>query len=295
MSSFMSGFAAFAITASGWKKRMSNPAKCDKYIEKLRKINAEPFDLPTYPYHSLVDKRIVDNTEVLHFNIGRDKKIIYLHGGAYCEPPRILHFLMCDNISYNTDYEIIFPLYKRAPNSTFKVTYAFLENYYKSLLETTAPENIVFMGDSSGGGLSLGFAQYLKTVNLPQPSKIIMFSPWLDVSMSEPFSPELDKLDPNLVHGFLKKAGEFWAGDTDVRDYRVSPIYGDLKDLAPITVFMGTHEAILPDARRFRDRCREEGAYLDYREFENMNHAFIVYPIPEAKKAQSEVIDLLKK
>ena len=33
-------------------------------IEKLRKINAEPFDLPTYPYHSLVDKRIVDNTEV---------------------------------------------------------------------------------------------------------------------------------------------------------------------------------------------------------------------------------------
>ena len=62
-----------------------------------------------------------------------------------------------------------------------------------------------------------------------------------------------------------------------------------------MTVYYGTHENLLPDARIFKAKCEKAGAALDYREYENMNHVFVVYPIPEAAKAQKEIIEILKK
>ncbi len=293
MRSFMSSFAEFAIRSSGFKKRVGNPVKREKYFNSLRKKSKKPFTVLPYPFRSKVNKERAFGVELLTFNKGREKKLIYLHGGAFCEPPRILHLTCCDNISAHTDYEIIFPIYKRAPESTFEETYAFLEKFYKKLLVNTKPENIVFMGDSSGGGLALSFAEYLKQLGLSQPKRIIMLSPWLDLSMEKPFLPELDKLDPNLQHGFLKAAGKYWAGETDLHDYRLSPIYGDFTQLAPMTLFTGTHEAFLTDSRRFKEECEKKGVILDYREWEGMNHVFVVYPIPEAKEAQKEIIEIL--
>ncbi|MCR5207788.1 MAG: alpha/beta hydrolase [Eubacterium sp.] len=289
----MSKFTAFVIKASGRKKMESDPVKCDKYIEKRRAKNKKPFMLPPFPYASKVKKESLYGVETVYFNKGRDKKIIYLHGGAFTEQPLLPHFMLCDKISKSTGYEIIFPVYKKAPDHTFTETLDFLETLYRELIKTVNPESIVFMGDSSGGGLALSFCEYLKELSLPQPKRMVLLSPWLDVSMATPFNPEIDKVDPNLQYDFLKKAGKNWAGDTDVHDWRVSPIYGDLSSLAPITAYFGTWECIIDDARIFRDKCKAAGAELDYREYEGMNHVFPLYPIPEAKKAHKEIIDIL--
>ena len=295
MRSFMSAFAEFAIRSSGKKRMYANPLRRAKYIAKLGVKNDKPFKLPPFPYRSKTEKTEVDGTELIVFNNGKAKKIIYLHGGAYCEPPLLPHFMLCDRLALKTGYEVVFPLYKRAPKYTFETTFEFLDGYYRRLLKATAPENIVLMGDSSGGGLALAFCEYLRNEGLPQPSRMILLSPWLDVSMDTPFSTDIDRVDPNLQYDFLKAAGKNWAGSADVHDYRVSPIYGELTSLAPMTVFYGTHEALITDARIFRDKCEACGAELDYREYRDMNHVFVVYPIPEAKQAQEEIIDLLNK
>ena len=61
-----------------------------------------------------------------------------------------------------------------------------------------------------------------------------------------------------------------------------------------MTVYYGTHESLITDARIFRDRCVASGAKLDYREYEGMNHDFVLYPIPEAAGVQKEIIASLK-
>ncbi len=293
MSSFMSQFAAFAIQSSGWKKKVTNPASREKFINKLGRLCDKPYRPAPFPHRSRMEKRVEHGFEVFHFNRGRRKKIIYLHGGAFCEPPRVLHFVFCDRVAAKTDYEVIFPIYKRASKATFETTYAFLEAYYRELLAATDPNDLVFMGDSSGGGLALSFCEHLNALGLPQPRRIIVLSPWLDISMDEPFTDELDRLDPSLQRDYLTEAGRNWAGGTDVHDYRLSPIYGNLTSLAPITLYIGTHEAIWPVARRFKSLCEQAGADLDYREWPDMNHVFVIYPIPEAKQAQDEIIALL--
>ncbi|MBO4339455.1 MAG: alpha/beta hydrolase [Clostridia bacterium] len=295
MRSFMSAFSAFVIGLSGYKKKVASPVRREKYIEKLRAKNEKPYNAPPFFYSTKPKKEIIDGVEVFVFNKGKDRKIIYLHGGAFCEQPLLPHFVFCDSIAKKADYEIILPVYKKSPNYTFEKTFDFLEKFYRELLNTVESQNIVFMGDSSGGGLSLSFCEYLNEIGLPQPKRMILLSPWLDVSMDTPFDKIFDKVDPSLQRDFLRVAGKNWAGDTDVHDYRVSPIYGNLSSLAPITVYYGTYEAIITDARIFKEKCEKAGARLDYREYEKMNHVFPVYPIPEAKKAKKEIVDILKK
>ena len=294
MRSFMSAFAAFAIRCSGWKKHAADPVWRKNYFEKLRANNDKPYTPPPFPYRSKLEKRVENGVEVLSFRPGRQKKLVYLHGGSFCEPPRILHLLLCDHLAAKTDHEVLFPLYKRAPAHTFEETFAFLETFYRGLLESTRPEDLVLMGDSSGGGLSLSFCEYLKTIGLPQPAKLVLLSPVLDAEMAEPFPASFDKTDPSLQIDFLREACRNWAGDADVRDWRISPISGDFTGLAPITLLVGGYEAFVVQARRFRDKCMDLGVELDYREYPGMNHVFVIYPIPEANRAQGELVSLLR-
>lgn len=289
----MSKFAAFAIKSSGRKRTYENPVKREKYIEMRRVKNAKAFNLPPFPFRSKAVKENADGTELITFNKGRVKTVVYLHGGAFCEQPLLPHFWLCDNIAVKTDYEVLLPVYKKAPDYTFETTFEFLEKLYRYLLKSKPAENIVFMGDSSGGGLALSFCEHLRVLGLPQPKRMILLSPWLDISMDTPFSSEIDKADPNLQYDFLNDAGKNWAGKTDVHDYRLSPTYGDLTGLAPMTIYYGTHENLITDGRLFKEKCEKAGAELDWREYEGMNHVFVIYPIPEAKKAQREIIEIL--
>ncbi len=293
--SFMAAFSAFAIKTAGYKNKVADPIRREKYIEKLRVKNKKPLGAPPSLYKCKPEKKIIDGVEVFYFRGGEKRKVIYLHGGAYCEQPLLPHFSFCDTIAAKTEATVMMPVYKKSPSFTFEATYEFLESFYKKLLEDTSPESILFMGDSSGGGLALAFCEHLKVLGLPQPSKMVLISPWVDISMETPFDPEIEKHDPSLQREFLTQCALNWAGGTDVHDYRLSPINGNLHDLPPFLVYYGTYEAFLADARRFRDKCIEAGAPIDYREYEQMNHCFPIYPIPEAKKAQKEIIEFILK
>jgi acetyl esterase/lipase len=58
----------------------------------------------------------------------------------------------------------------------------FLDELYDNLFQCRESRNIIFMGDEAGGGLALGFAQQLRDRQAKQPSRIILLSPWLDVT-----------------------------------------------------------------------------------------------------------------
>jgi acetyl esterase/lipase len=147
------------------------------------------------------------------------------------------------------------------------------------------------MGDSSGGGISLALSQRLREDGQPQPGHVILLSPWLDATLSNPDIPAIDKIDPFLGVEGLKYGGEVYARDVDPRSYLVSPVYGNLKGLAPITLFIGTRDILWPDCRRLRDRAREEGVALDYREYDGMVHDWMLGPLPEAKRAIREIVE----
>lgn len=211
--------------------------------------------------------------------------ILYIHGGAYINEINYQHLLYCFKLSRKLDVNVILPVYLLAPNHKSIECFDAIEVLYKDLL--TRHKNVTLMGDSAGGGFVLSFCQYLKSINLPQPDRIIAFSPWVDVSMDN--APYDSESDPILGEIGLKEIGKSWAGDWDVKDYRVSPLYGDNVGLPQVLIFAGTNEIFYKDIEMYVENLKNDGVDVRFITGEGLFHIYPLFPSPEAKKAFKEI------
>lgn len=280
------------------KTQLTDQAKLEEFMQERKVKNEQPYQLPArLKFTSSVIKEMVNGMEVVKLSPkeGASKKqILYFHGGAYVNQPVYWHWRFLDKVATETKATILVPLYPKAPGHHYEEAFQNVLPIYERLLTTTNPLDIVIMGDSAGGGLSLALAQLLLERKLPQPGHIILLSPWLDITMKHPEIPALSHKDPMLGAYGLIVMGKAWAGDADPEHYLLSPINGKIKGLGQITLFVGTHELFLPDARKFRDLAKAQGVQINYFEYKGMNHVFPVYPIPEAKQATEQIIGLIK-
>ena len=218
--------------------------------------------------------------------------VIYLHGGAYVNEIMIPHISFCDRLAKKVSGTVFAPLYPLAPNHTYDETYDILEKLYRHLLELDKP--ITIMGDSSGGGLSAAFAQYLAANDLPQPENLILISPWVDVSMSGKYD-DVEKDPMSGVEG-LREMGRAWAGNLDLKDYKVSPLFGDVSNFPKTTIFVGTHEQIYHDVTNFYNKLKDNDINVELNVGEGMNHVYPVYPlVPESKEAFNHIVERIMK
>lgn len=220
--------------------------------------------------------------------------VLYLHGGGYFNGLAPEHWAFVAHLVDQIDCTLIVPDYPLAPE--FSVTDAFpmLLSVYQALCSQVGHSQVTLMGESAGAGLCLVLAQGLLEEHLPQPKQILLLSPWLDVSMTNPDIASVDEVDPVLGVTGLTYAGNLFAGALDPQHPRVSPLYGRLRGLAPITLFIGTHDVLLPDCRRLQLLAKEQGIVLDYHEFPEMLHIWMFLPIPEARPVIATIIEKLQ-
>lgn len=225
-----------------------------------------------------------------------EKVVIYIHGGAYVSNIISQHWSLIGALIDKTNATVVVPNYQTAPYATYREVYDFINSLYKSLPGKYKPENIIFMGDSAGAGLALGYAMYLRDNDMPQPSRIILLSPWLDITMSNPGIGDLEKKDKMLAVKGLVMAGELYARNISKTDYRVSPIYGDLNNLGKISVFISTNDLCYADTRKLHEALTGNNITHDYFEYPGMFHAWVaVTSLKESMHAISQISDLIGK
>ncbi len=222
-----------------------------------------------------------------------EKHVIYLHGGAYVNSFAPQHWDFMSKLVDMTGCTVTAPNYPHAPEHNVNDVFALMLPLFNKLAAAAGSSNITIMGDSSGGGISLALAQRLREEGHSQPGHVVLLSPWLDATLSNPEIAEFDKIDPFLGVEGLKYGGEVYARDVDPKSYLVSPVYGSLKDLAPVTLFIGTRDILYPDCRKLRDKAATEGVRLDYREYDQMVHNWMLGPMPEAKHALAEIVETI--
>ncbi len=205
-----------------------------------------------------------------------DLIILYFHGGAYMSNLRKEHWSLIEKLIIKTGATIVVPDYPLTPEAGCKEAYDFIEDLFTGLITDYPAKRIIFMGDSAGGGLALGFTQQLRDENKKQPDQIIIFSPWLDVTMCNPILERLDKEDNLLSIAGLKNAGQKYAGNLDLKDFRVSPIYGDLTGLCRISVFTGTRDILNADAQKLKQLMKDQNINFNYFEYPDMFHDWVI-------------------
>lgn len=272
-----------------------------EHLDYAAENNTKPYVMPSGIFiDTTFSLDEFQGMQVVYANIDTDNNndndqpyILYLHGGSYISQPTNVHWAFLDELIKGTNAAVIAPIYPKAPTHQFEEAYDLLIALYRQISENIETTRINLIGDSAGGGLALGLAEHLLHEQLPQPGNIILISPWLDLTLRNPDIIDYESIDPMLNEYSLREIGKTWAGGHNRRDYRLSPLFGQLKGLAPTALFVGTHEIFLPDARLFRDKAEAAGLELQYYEYPRMNHIFPLYPIPEAKQAQQQMINII--
>jgi triacylglycerol lipase len=111
----------------------------------------------------------------------------------------------------------------------------------------------------------------------------MLLAPWLDVSMSDARSGNVDDPLLDVAHGVTY--GKSWAGNLDTRDPLVSPLFGSLDGLPPTFVYSSSRDLLCIDALRLHERVLAEGnSQITFRLRQGLLHDYVMYvPLPDAR------------
>lgn len=222
-----------------------------------------------------------------------DQRVLYLHGGAFCFEMTPFHWMLVAEMAERLGRRVTVPIYPLAPEHDFHAMFGMVEAVYRRMLDETASEDIVFMGDSAGGNMALVLTMMAAEAGLPLPSRHVLISPGLDMTMSNPDVPAAARRDPWLdIPGGLE-AVRMYAAGIDVADWRISPFYGDLTVLPRTQIFTGTRDLLYPDTVLFAAKAREAGVDVDLVEGPGMIHVWPLIDMPEARAARDRMVAFL--
>ena len=142
----------------------------------------------------------------------------------------------------NTGATVIVPIYPLVPQGTAGTVVPAMADLISSQIDQHGAENVSVYGDSAGGAIALAAVQELVRRGDPVPSHMVLISPALDLTFS---NPAIQFVDDPVLSGLLPtlhKNAQLWAGDLDLTDPLVSPLFGSLAGLPPTAVYSGSLE-----------------------------------------------------
>jgi epsilon-lactone hydrolase len=182
--------------------------------------------------------------------------IIYIHGGAFLNElsAKQWEFLgTIVNTAAHQGINVIFtvPIYSlvtpelHTKHSHAHAVMGFLKAVHRSTMEkANGWGDLHIMGDEAGGGLAYSLAVALDNRSgMPAPRRIILLSPWLDISLKNPAIKRLERKDPtNRLEG-LKEAGRLFAQGTDAEDPILSPLHAKVDKSILARIYVWTSDA----------------------------------------------------
>ncbi|MCU5745244.1 alpha/beta hydrolase [Staphylococcus sp. SQ8-PEA] len=275
-----------------------NDEEFEKFIDKQHYKNLKPHRQPEMlNIKSNLEKQQHGHMQVFRANFHHKltTKILYIHGGYNILQPSVFHWRWIDKLALNTLCEVVMPIYPKAPSYSAIDTYEALHSMYQQLLSEVGAEDIIVMGDGSGGGLALSLVQQLIAAGQPLPNQLYLISPLLDGTFSNSaITSELEVKDLLNNKEGIQKVLQLWAGNLTQTDPWVSPIYGNMTHLPPTYMFGGTEELYYPDMVKLGDLYERNQNTIHFHQFYRMIHDFPLFPLHESHRVLKEICQTIQ-
>ncbi|MBQ6065533.1 MAG: alpha/beta hydrolase [Clostridia bacterium] len=239
-----------------------------------------------------------------------DNVVLVIHGGAYVS--RMMFY-----------YRLLNKRYSKASGGGTVVHFDYRcapEHIYPAALEDTLavwdwllsqgvkPENIVTVGDSAGGHLTVDLWMKLREQGRELPHASVLMSPWLDMTAGGASYVDNYGVDPVFgikgatitreeVKALLMKSELYmWLGDNDRTDPYISPVLNEFDGQYPPTfVTVGGDEMLFSDAQTLVEKLKNAGVEATLFVGDKMMHAYPVYQIfPEARQALKAICGFIR-
>jgi len=222
-----------------------------------------------------------------------DRVLMYLHGGGYTIGSIASHRKLVGHLARAAGCRALSVEYRLAPENPFP---AGLEDAVAAYLwlvgEGVEAGRIGIGGDSAGGGLALATVLALRERGLPMPGALVLLSPWTDLASTG------ESLTTNIGRDLLLRRIEedapgvgWYAGDYDVTNPLISPLYADFTDFPPFVVHVGDAELLLDDSTRLAERASAAGCDVTIEVWPEMQHVFQIAAgnVPESDSSVAKL------
>jgi monoterpene epsilon-lactone hydrolase len=164
--------------------------------------------------------------------------LIFFHGGGYCSGSILSHRRLVTEAGRVSGVRTLAIAYRLAPEHPFPAACDDALTAWRFVRNQGIPAGrIAIGGDSAGAGLAVGLMNRLRDAQEQLPACAWLISPWTDLTMSGSTLITKHAVDPLIHKDYLNELADAYLPDgMDRKDPRVSPLYADLRSLAPILI-----------------------------------------------------------
>lgn len=214
--------------------------------------------------------------------------LVYVHGGGWVNQISPFHWRLVADVAAGAGIAVTVPIYPLVPHGTAGPTRDTIVRLVRSSTAVHGPTCLA--GDSAGGQIALSAALALRESGIRVP-RTTLISPALDLTWSNPRIPEVQPSDPWLGTAGGTVLAEAWRGNLPLTDPAVSPLFGDLTGLGPLTVFTGTRDILNPDAHLLVAKARSAGVDVTLHEEPGQLHVYPLVPSRVGRRAARALVE----
>ena len=223
-----------------------------------------------------------------------DKALIHIHGGGYCVYSSESTYFISATMADCTGLRVYCIDYRLAPEHPFPAGLDDCLTAYRAITQEVTPAKIGMFGVSAGGSMILAMVVKAQQESLPMPGAIAGMSPGsVDFTNPGDSGITLNGKDPVLTADAVPFFGRAYAGDKNLRDPLISPVYAKYSAEFPPTIIQtGTRDIFLSGCARLYRTMKDSGVDVELSVWEGMWHGFHVFPnttYPEAQAAFHEL------
>lgn len=254
---------------------------------------------------NLTDAGGVDAEWVVARGASDDRRLLYIHGGAFAIGSPVSHRMITSALSKACGVAVLAIDYRLLPEHSRKAGIADCQNAYRHMLEygpsgKSDADEIYVAGDSAGGNLTLMLSAWTRDEDLRRMDGVIAFSPSTDSTLSNPSAVRNIDTDPMLASGLgpIARLPKSIRGLIALvkclaspRNPLMSPLFGDLGGLPPTLVQVSDCEMLRDDSLRYVNKARSQGSPVTLQVWPGMAHVWPMFQhvLPEARQSIDEV------
>jgi acetyl esterase/lipase len=282
------------------RRLFKRPAQKNTDIASLRQ-RAEAFkrfipDPPKGTIVTRVDAAGVPGVRVATLNSRNDHHVLFLHGGGYVFGSASHYRDFIWRMAETTRSRVLCIDYRLAPEHPFPAAIDDAVAVYRWLLaEGAEPSRISVIGDSAGGGLTIATLLRLRDEGTALPAAAVALSPWTDLALTGDSVRRFAEADPMLSPQAAATYARWYLAGADPRNPYASPLYGNLVDLPPMLIQVGSDEILLDDGARMAERLRAAGCRVELEVWPRAPHVWQLFArvVPEACRAIERIGDFV--
>ncbi|WP_295343557.1 alpha/beta hydrolase fold domain-containing protein [uncultured Subdoligranulum sp.] len=154
----------------------------------------------------------------------RSKMILYCHGGGYTSGTLGYARLLASRMALATGYEVLAFQYRLAPEHPYPEALEDARLVWEHLMFLGwGAREIILAGDSAGGNLALELALDLRDADRMLPWRLVLFSPWTDMTATADSYTECAEKDPLLTREYIEAVRDAYAPGADWAQAAYSP------------------------------------------------------------------------